>query len=235
MSKIQLVVFDIAGTTVRDKGNVADSFIGAFNDYGMSLPRDEVKKVMGFRKMDAIRILLDKFYPAIIAGSSQIVTEIHDRFIANMVSFYKQDEELSALPYAEELFSLLKGQGIRIALNTGFTRAVADTLLRRLHWDNGHGLIDRVICSDEVEHGRPHPDMIHALIRDLAIPSPSFVLKIGDTEVDIEEGRNAGCGIVVGVTSGAYTRAQLEGSHPDYIIDGLQELEPIIRNSSAIA
>jgi phosphoglycolate phosphatase-like HAD superfamily hydrolase len=46
--------------------------------------------------------------------------------------------------------------------------------------------------------------------------------------VDIEEGRNAGCGIVVGVTTGAYTRDQLEAYHPDHIIDGLQELELII-------
>ncbi len=34
MSAIQLVVFDIAGTTVRDKGNVADSFIAAFHEFG---------------------------------------------------------------------------------------------------------------------------------------------------------------------------------------------------------
>ncbi len=35
MSAIQLVVFDIAGTTVRDKGNVADSFIAAFRSFGL--------------------------------------------------------------------------------------------------------------------------------------------------------------------------------------------------------
>ncbi|MDP4148433.1 MAG: HAD-IA family hydrolase [Bacteroidota bacterium] len=231
MNKIQLVVFDIAGTTVRDNGNVADSFISAFNDYGLTMPREDVKKVMGFRKMDAIRILLDKFYPSTLEGSPQVVREVHERFIANMISFYDQDEDLSAFPYAEELFIRLKEKGIKIALNTGFTRAVADTLLRRLHWDNGHQMIDRVICSDEVAHGRPYPDMINALIGDLGISSPSFVLKVGDTSVDIDEGRNAGCGIVVGVTSGAHTRAQLEGSHPDHIIDDLRELEPIIMNS----
>jgi phosphonatase-like hydrolase len=231
MSKIQLVVFDIAGTTVRDKGNVADSFINAFDDFGFSIPREEVKKVMGFRKMDAIRILLDKFYPGTLETSPQLVGEIHGRFIANMISFYEHDADLAALPYAEELFSRLRKEGIKIALNTGFTRAVTDTLLRRLHWDNGRHFIDRVICSDEVPQGRPHPDMINTLIGELEIGSPSLVLKVGDTEVDIEEGRNAGCGIVVGVTSGAYTRAQLEGSHPDHIIDGLQELESIILNA----
>jgi hypothetical protein len=38
MSSIQLVVFDIAGTTVRDNGSVADAFISAFRDFGFEMP-----------------------------------------------------------------------------------------------------------------------------------------------------------------------------------------------------
>lgn len=38
MNTIQLVVFDIAGTTVRDKGNVAGSFIAAFHHFGFDIP-----------------------------------------------------------------------------------------------------------------------------------------------------------------------------------------------------
>ncbi len=88
-----------------------------------------------------------------------------------MIAFYAADEELEALPHAEEVFSALQQQGIKIALNTGFTRAVADSLLHRLHWDNGYHRIDRVICSDEVPLGRPYPDMIRALMTALR---PSF-------------------------------------------------------------
>jgi phosphonatase-like hydrolase len=231
MSAIQLVVFDIAGTTVRDKGNVADSFIMAFRHFGFEMPREDVKKVMGFRKIDAIRRLLDKFYPGTVESSPDLVDDIHRRFIDNMIAFYENDEELEPLPYAEAVFSALKQHGIKIALNTGFTRAVTDTLLQRLHWDNGYDLIDKSICSDEVEHGRPSPDMINTLIGQLGISSSSAVLKVGDTEVDVEEGRNAGCGIVVGITTGAYTREQLKPSHPDHIIDGLQELMSIIQKS----
>jgi phosphonatase-like hydrolase len=243
MSAIQLVVFDIAGTTVRDKGNVADSFIAAFHEFGFDMPRADVQRAMGFRKMDAIRMLLDKFYPGAVAGPEsggamvrpdELIAGIHSRFIDRMIAFYAGDEELEALPHAEEVFSKLQRQGIRIALNTGFTRAVADTLLHRLHWDNGYNRIDRVICSDEVLLGRPYPDMIRALMTALGISSPSQVLKIGDTEVDVEEGRNAGCGIVVGVTTGAFTRAQLEPYHPDHIIDDMGELMPIIEKAGTL-
>jgi len=232
MSSIQLVVFDIAGTTVRDRGNVAASFIAAFHEHGLEIPAQEVNKVMGFRKIDAIRILLDDLYPGSATSDDVLVQDIHDLFIRKMISFYEQDRQLEALPHAEEVFSLLKQKGIRIALNTGFTRAIADTILQRLHWNNGYDKIDRIICSDEVTHGRPSPDMIKALVADLGISSPAQVLKVGDTEVDVEEGRNAGCGKVVGVTTGAYTRSQLEQYHPDHIIDDLQELLPIIEQAS---
>lgn len=244
MSAIQLVVFDIAGTTVRDRGNVGDSFIAAFHEFGFDLPRKEVEKVMGYRKMDAIRRLLEKFYPGsvtapaedvVIARPDELVGGIHSRFIDRMIAFYQSDAQLEALPHAEEIFSRLQQKGVKVALNTGFTRAVTNAVLHRLHWDNEHYLIDRVICSDEVPRGRPYPDMIRSLMVALGVASSSQVLKIGDTEVDVEEGRNADCGIVVSVTTGAYTRAALEECHPDHTIDDLRELMPIIEKAGVAA
>jgi phosphonatase-like hydrolase len=244
MSSIQLVVFDIAGTTVRDKGNVAEAFIAAFTDYGMTIPVAEVKKVMGFRKMDAVVLLLEKFAPGKKAffpnkeekfvekmEDEELADRIHMRFIDRMIEFYRNDETLAPMPHAETVFRTLKKQGIKVALNTGFTRSITDTILHRLRWDDRSRLIDQVICSDEVPRGRPYADMIEVLRDDLGIQSPAHVLKIGDTEVDVEEGRNAACGTVVSVTTGAYTREQLQTYSPDFIIDDLQELLPIIEKA----
>ena len=227
MSSIQLVVFDIAGTTVRDNGSVAEAFITAFRDFGFEMPRAEVKKVMGFRKMDAIALLMEKFAPA-RAADEVLIDRIHTRFIDKMIEFYLSDETLAPFPHAETVFTALRQQGIKIALNTGFTRSITDTILHRLRWDDRSTLIDQVICSDEVAQGRPYPDMIEVLMADLGIDSPASVLKVGDTEVDVEEGRNAACGKVVSVTTGAYTREQLLPYQPDFIIDDLEELLPII-------
>lgn len=227
MSSIQLVVFDIAGTTVRDNGNVAEAFIAAFKDFGFDMPVAEVKKVMGFRKMDAIVLLMEKFAPD-HKDDEELVDRIHTVFIDRMIEFYRNDETLSPLPHAEDVFRALKRQGIKIALNTGFTRSITDTILHRLRWDDRCPLIDRVVCSDEVPNGRPHADMIEVLMDGLGIESPGQVLKVGDTEVDVEEGRNAACGKVVSVTTGAYTREQLQPYRPDFIIDDLKELLPII-------
>lgn len=224
----QLVVFDIAGTTVRDKGHVAAAFIAAFKEHNKEVSREEVNMIMGFRKKDAIRIMLEKF-PYAHQQNGTLIDSIHASFTRNIIAAYENDAELSPLPDAEATFQWLHERGIQIALNTGFTRIVTNTILDRLGWKQ-HSFIDMVICSDEVLHGRPLPYMIQAIMRQLQVADSKDVIKVGDTQVDIEEGRNAGCGLVISVTTGAYTRDQLEPFQPDHIIDSLSELTSIINN-----
>jgi len=223
----KLVVFDIAGTTVTDKGSVADSFIAAFLRHGLEVPRDAVNAVMGYRKTEAIRMLLSR-YDFSEAGKEGLVQDIHDDFEETMLGYFMADKDLAPLPNAEESFRWLHSRGIKVALNTGFTRYITEGILYKLGWKN-HQHIDAVICSDEVPEGRPAPFMIHELMRKFQITEPSEVVKVGDTEVDVLEGRNASCGVVVSVTTGAYTRDALVNYHPDVIIDHLSELPAYIR------
>jgi phosphonatase-like hydrolase len=221
MSIIQLVVFDIAGTTVRDTGLVAKAFIDAFNEFNIDVPVITVNQVMGFRKKDAIRMLLPN-------KNEELAEEIHDAFTRNMLHVYQHDPELQPLPYAEAVFQQLQQLGIKVALNTGFTRIMTNTILQRLEW-NTPGKIDIVVCSDEVPEGRPYPFMIKTIMRELEVADSKAVVKAGDTKVDVEEGRNAGCGLVVSVTTGACTRTELELYKPDRIIDSLSELPALLQ------
>jgi phosphonatase-like hydrolase len=221
MSNIQLVVFDIAGTTVRDTGNVAKAFIGAFREFNLEIPADTVNHVMGFRKKDAIRMLLPD------NDKEELVEQVHDTFTRTILALYENDPQLQPLPGAEATFQQLKQRGIRIALNTGFTRVVTNAVLHRLQW-NAPETIDMVICSDEVPEGRPQPYMIQAIMQQLGVTDNKAVAKIGDTKVDVEEGRNAGCGLVVSVTTGAYSRSELELYQPDHVIDSLTELPGLL-------
>ena len=227
MANIHLVVFDIAGTTVSDKGDIAIAFIDAFRKHGLEVLVEDVNKVMGFRKMEAIKILLEKFYPD-QENSFELIEKIHDAFTQNMISFYENDPDLLALPYAEETFEILQQAGVKVALNTGFTKAITDTIVNRLTWHKNK-MINHVISSDEVPQGRPHPFMIRSIMEALHIAEVKSVAKVGDTQVDVQEGRNAGCGLVVSVTTGAYTREQLESYDPDFIIDSLKELPALIK------
>ncbi len=227
MQNYSLVVFDMAGTTVRDKGNVADAFIRAFQQFDIEVPAEEVNKVMGWRKIDAIQLLLSKYHPAKEKINQVLIDQVHDVFIDNMVTFYERDEDLQPMEFAEELFTSLKEKNIKVALNTGFTRRITDVILKKLEWNNNR-LIDYVIASDEVPEGRPYPFMIQQLMQNSGIANAADVVKVGDTEVDVQEGRNAGCGLVVSVTTGAYTKEQLQHYQPDHIIDSLSELPALM-------
>ena len=223
---IELVVFDMAGTTVSDKGNVNDFFRDAFLNAGMEVDAADVDGVMGYRKKEAIEIIVKKYKPG-SENDADFIDGIHEDFTKQMVNFYETNEGLSPLPFAEKVFRELQENKIKVALNTGFTRAITAPILKRLGWDQA-AFIDEVICSDEVPEGRPHPYMIEKLMKDLGIGHAENVAKVGDTKVDIEEGRNTGCGIVIAVTTGAYTKEQLAKYHPDHIIDSLESLPSLI-------
>ena len=131
------------------------------------------------------------------------------------------------MPGASAAFRLLNQRGIKVALNTGFSRDIARTLIDRLGWERA-GLIDASVTSDEVKRGRPHPDMIQRLMLHLGVTNPQSVVKVGDTPADLLEGRNAGCGLVIGVTGGSSTREQLEKFPHDHLIATVAQLPELL-------
>ena len=119
----------------------------------------------------------------------------------------------------------LRRAGIKIALNTGFSRAIASVLIDRLRWNDR---IDASVTSDEVPCGRPYPDMIEHLRKQLGIAAAARVAKVGDTPADLEEGTNAGCGLVIGVTQGSHTREQLARCPHTHLIDSVADVPDLL-------
>jgi len=79
-----------------------------------------------------------------------------------------------------------------------------------------------------VPRGRPHPDMIQLLMSRFEIRDPKEVAKVGDTPADLEEGTNAGCGLVIGVTQGTHSRTQLEEYPHTHLIDSVADLFQVL-------
>jgi len=69
-------------------------------------------------------------------------------------------------------------------------------------------------------------------MKKMGITNPLEVVKVGDSAIDIEEGQHAGCGLNIGITTGAQTREQLLQQRPDHVIDDLTELIAIIRKNN---
>jgi phosphonatase-like hydrolase len=201
----------------------------AFEDSGILITHGDAQQVMGYKKSDAIHMLLRQHGEN--APDLRKVEKIHQRFIEGMIRFYETTPDLKPFEDTEDLFRWLRKKDVRVALNTGFSSAVTNIILNRLHWRTGE-IIDGVISSDEVARGRPAPDMIFEMMNRLQISDPLSVVKVGDTQSDVEEGRQAGCGLVVGTTTGAYSREQLEIYQPDHIIDNLESLKVILNRNA---
>lgn len=127
----------------------------------------------------------------------------------------------------EEMLYALKESGIKVALNTGYDTATAQLLLKKMDWHKGKEY-DVLVTADDVELGRPNPDMILEAMLKMNIKNAAQVLKAGDSIIDIEEGKNANCGVTIGVTTGAHTREQLQSAKPTYVLDSLAELKELI-------
>ncbi len=226
-STIKLVVFDIAGTTVKDENYVHQSLINAMASVGYVVSIEEANTVMGYPKPYAINELLK-----IKEAKSEIINEnfigkIHNVFVKEMIEFYKTSSNVKPTDYAEETFILLKKLGIKVALDTGFSKNITDVIIERLQWKK-NGLIDAYISSDEVEDGRPYPFMIHTLMSQLNINSSDSVAKVGDTVSDLQEGNNAACKYVIGITTGAYSKEQLQNTPHTHLIDNLLNVVDIV-------
>jgi phosphonatase-like hydrolase len=229
--RIDLVVFDIAGTTVRDRDFVNDALRAALQAAKIEVTRAAVNEVMGLPKPEAIQRLIQGARKA--GGSQPQVGAIHADFVARMQRFYASDPEIEPIPGTAETFAELRAAGIKVALDTGFSRDITQVILERLGWREGT-VIDACTCSDEVARGRPHADMIHAIMQRLAIRDIRHVAKVGDTPADLHEGTNAGCGLVIGVTRGSHTREQLAVHPHTHLLETVADLPALLRSLGAL-
>ncbi len=224
---IKLIVFDMAGTTVKDENSVTQTFSDALSQFGYRVPESVINPLMGYKKIVAIKRMLHAFEADQSKVTPELIAKIHDAFVERIISFYTHTSSLEALPHAESTMKTLKASGIKIGINTGFSRDIAEVILSRLQWRE-KSVFDYLICSDEVSEGRPNAGMINRLKQMAGLAETDEVAKVGDTEVDVREGQNANCKYVIAVTTGAFTREELEPYKPTHIINDLSELLEII-------
>ncbi len=218
---IELVVFDLAGTTVRDNKDVHRMLKNALKVFGVTISIEEANAVMGIPKPVAIKQLLEvKSYPDI---SPELINHIHIEFVEQMIEFYQNDSSVGEKEGVSDTFRILKERGIKIAVDTGFDRQITDPLLARLGWKRDK-LIDASVTSDEVEHGRPFPDLIFKAMYLTGVTDVKKVIKVGDTPSDLQEGASARCQFVIGITSGAFSRAQLEVEPHTHLFDQVPDI-----------
>ncbi|AKP67003.1 phosphonoacetaldehyde hydrolase [Companilactobacillus ginsenosidimutans] len=254
---IEAVIFDWAGTTV-DYGSLAPvvAFKAAFNTKSIYPTDEEIRQFMGMSKWDHIGEMLqlptirqqwEDEYGELPTEDDR--KELYTMFESALMAHLVKQTELK--PHLLDTIDFLEDSGIQYATTTGYTPEMMDAVQRGA--SNLGYKPDIVLTSADVNNnGRPAPDMIEKILFELGEIKPEEALKVGDTIVDIEEGRNAGVQ-TVGIIDGsslmglnesdfnnltedereavrAEVRQQFETVDADYIINDLSELPEVIKS-----
>jgi phosphonatase-like hydrolase len=237
MSKIKMVMFDLAGTTIRDDNGVRDCLHQAAEEFQLAATPAEIQLHMGTNKIHLYQFLIAKARGAHLdfrdfervesPETLELATKIFHRYEEIMIAYYRR--EVREIAGAADTFRWCHDHGIKVATGTGFHRQITEAILGSLGWLRD-GLVD---VSVDVEHtpqqrGRPAPFMIFHAMAQLDVQSVHEVVKVGDTPADMLEGVNAGCRGVVGVLSGPLPVAAYGGYRHTHVIPSVRDLPSLI-------
>jgi phosphonoacetaldehyde hydrolase len=216
LRRVRGVIFDWAGTTV-DYGCMGPVAVltELFKSQGLSLTSEEARKDMGLLKIDHIRkIIFSENIKAQFVRMRGVepteadVKKIYKSFEPEMLRIIPQYSDL--MPGIINVMHYLRKNQIKSGSTTGYTKQMMDILApaaKEKGYEPGSW-----IASNEVSKGRPYPWMIFKNAERLNITNMAELIKVGDTIVDIQEGKNAGAWSV-GVLEGS----SLIGLGPDEV------------------
>jgi phosphoglycolate phosphatase len=211
---IDLICFDMAGTTVNDQGLVLAAFRRTIDDLGVtgeaaSDAEEFVIETMGQSKIDVFSELFD-----------ERAIDANDAFERHFVTLAR-DVGVSEIPGARATVEELKSRGIAVALTTGFSPATREVLIDLLGWSD---LFSLRVSPADAGRGRPAPDMNLLCALRARVSAVQAIMVVGDTASDMQAGQRAGAGQCIGVLSGTDDEARLRESGADSVIESVADL-----------
>lgn len=220
---IELVVLDMAGTTVADDGLVIQAFTAAVGAVGVAPGSAEfermlayVKETMGQSKIVVFRALL---------GGDEERAQLANAAFEERYGQLIQSGHCTPIDGAEETIRALRAQGRKVAFTTGFGRDTQDAILTALGWEH---LADVALTPEDAGRGRPFPDLVLAAVLRTQASDVRKVAVVGDTPSDMLTGLRAGASIVAGVLTGAGDKHELESAGATHVLNSVAELPSIL-------
>jgi phosphonatase-like hydrolase len=222
-----LVVFDLAGTTVYDNDDVTHCLRETLRIRAeLEIQLKEANTLLGRAKDVGLAEVLTNHGKPHHAGDP-FVLELLGDFEERMMHHYRTHPSVRELSEASKVFAQLKALGVKIGVDTGFSAKVTAALIDRMGWQKA-GLLDAWTSCDQVKKGRPAPYMIYHLMETLDVTDVGRVIKVGDTPNDIKMGKAARCGLTLGVLNGSHTADELSAHHPDQLIPNIASLAALV-------
>jgi HAD superfamily hydrolase (TIGR01549 family) len=218
MNMIKVVIFDFDGVLADSNELWADIF-------------DKASKKTGIKK----KFTYDDIRPYYGRPVVEIFKSAHPRFredkdvmaamYSNFMSLATSDEFADSF----KTFSGLKGaltklkKKCKLAVGSGNSKKLLNRFLGKLGLTR---YFDLVVASDDVDNGKPNPDMLLKIINHFGV-SPDEAIYVGDSDSDIIAAKRANMKSVA-VLTGALSQDQAKELEPDFIVKDATQLQEVL-------
>ncbi|MCC7175078.1 MAG: phosphoglycolate phosphatase [Bryobacterales bacterium] len=206
-----LVIFDLDGTLVDSKLDLAHSVNATRRHYGLEpLDLELVSSYVGNGAPVLIRRALGPDY------TDEEIRQALDFFLA----YYREHmlDHTTLYPTVQESLDRLKAAGITLSVLTNKPVRFSQDILAGLGV-GGHFF--RVYGGNSFEQKKPDPTGLNSLLAESGTPRERAMF-VGDSAVDVLTARNAGVA-VCGVTYG-FQPESLAEQPPDFTVDRMEQL-----------
>ncbi len=226
---VRLVVLDVGGTIVEERGDVPAALIAALGKRGITVSAAEINEWRGAAKREVVRHFVSERKKLPETERNQMIEAVYTDFRERILDSYNTVKGISG---AEDVFRAMQKMGLTLATSTGFDGPITSSILGRLGWQR---YFAAQITSDDVVQGRPSPYMLFHAMEAARVESVSQVIAVGDTPLDLQAGTNGGMRGVVGVLSGVGTRKTMEPEPHTDLIDSVAELPVLLRSKYGVS
>ena len=194
---LRAVVFDWAGTTI-DHGCLAPAIVfqEIFRQKGINVTIAQAREPMGMAKRDHIAAIAAMPEVAAVWRSRfgrPCGTDDIDAMYAEFLPLQKQtlEQHCDLIEGAADTADRCRERGLKIGSTTGYTRELMVGVSEAAR-SQGYEP-ECVLCAEDAHRGRPAPYLLYHAAEQLDVYPMSAIVKVDDTPVGIEAGRNAGC------------------------------------------
>lgn len=219
--KYHCVIFDLDGTLVNTVGDIARTMNQALVLHGFPpVPETEYPKITGW----GIKKLAWSCLPEAVREADG-AGETAGKVAADAARFYAETPLESSKPYPgiRELIAALAVRRIKMAVISNKPDLAARLVVEGLFPGGYFSAVRGEIAGAP---RKPDPEAVWELLVEMD-RSPADAIFIGDSEIDMETARNAGC-FPLGVSWGFRDRSTLEKAGAGLIIDRPQELMDLL-------
>ncbi len=219
MNTYELLIWDFDGTIADSEAVILDTMREAFEAGGIAPPPDgAIRSRIGLDLHEMVRVLLEE--QGAESGSQKVdavAGHYRDQWIG------EAHERITLFEGIVDLLEACRSRGQELCIATGKSRV---GLERSLLAHDLERFFTAWATPDQVERGKPAPDMIEMLLSTRAY-DPARVLVIGDSTLDLDMGHAAGVDTCA-VTWGTHDEASLRSSEPRWLVRSLPDLASLL-------